>query len=105
MIVIDLDNMDDFLFFLTKRLTNEIFFYVEKDCLEIDVPGKDEIRIVLHYLGKIDESRTALYQTKLKFKKGETKDHIYSEMKKVFEGFGNMKLISGRISELYISVA
>lgn len=91
--------------YLPRCIHKEIFFHVEPNHTTPDSDVVNTVKVVLHFLGKIDESRVGLYQTKLSFKKGESEKRIYQEMKAVFEGKGQMRMVQGRISELYISLS
>ncbi|MBD3353818.1 MAG: hypothetical protein GF364_20215 [Candidatus Lokiarchaeota archaeon] len=104
MIVFDIEDLENFMLFLPKRVGDEIFFHVDQE-KKNSVEIREEVRVVLHFLGNLDESKIALYQTRLTFKKGASKETIYTEMKKVFEEQGKMKLINGRISEMFISIS
>lgn len=102
MIVFNIDKLDDFIGFLPRRLNDEVYYAIQNDIEHYDYPPQEDINVTLHFLGKVNEQHIALYQTNLKFSKKETKEKIYSEMKKVFET-ANIALISGSIMELYLS--
>jgi len=103
MIVFDIDELEDFMKLLSKRVTNEIFFYTRDDENKHEVQMSGEYEIVLHFLGKIDETRIGLFQTKLKFSKNDAKEKVYNEIKNVFMQNTEIKLIKGRITEGYLT--
>ncbi|MHA1339709.1 MAG: hypothetical protein ACTSRZ_06145 [Promethearchaeota archaeon] len=103
MIIFEIEELEDFMKLLQKRINDEIFFYIkdEKDTQEF--PAGSEYEVILHFLGKIDDSRIGLFQTKLTFSRMDPKDKVFSEIKRVFEQNTAIKLVRGRISEGYIS--
>ncbi|MHA1727381.1 MAG: hypothetical protein ACTSWY_01455 [Promethearchaeota archaeon] len=107
MIVFDIKKLEDFMLLLSKRVNDEIYFAVQEEVQQQTDFQSNEIKVILHFLGKIDSSRIGLYQTSIKFPKSIEEDKIYTEMKKVFEAQSEIKikLISGRISELIISIS
>ena len=105
MIVFNLKNLEDFIHFLQRKIT-DVYFYIDEDSSYPEFPGKDEIKLILHFLGKINDSAlNGLYQTQLYFSKSLSQETIFQKMKEVFEQAGEIKLISGRISEIYYSIS
>lgn len=105
MIVFNLEKLEDFMYSLPRNITKEVFFYIDEESTHPEFHQSEETRLILHFLGKINEQLTGLYQTRLTFPKSLKKDKIYTEMKKVFEEQGDIKLISGKISEIYYSIS
>ena len=98
MIVIDIKKLEDFLTLLPKRLGNEIYFHLEQ--------RMDKNEVVLHFLSKVEDTEIlCLYQTTIKFSSKIKKEKIYTEMDDVFKEFSEIKLIQGRISELFFSLS
>ena len=105
MIVFNLKNLEDFIHFLQRKIT-DVYFYIDEDSKYPEFPGRDEIKLTLHFIGKINDSAlTGLYQTQLFFSKSLSEETIFQKMKDVFEQAGDIKLISGRISEIYYSIS
>jgi hypothetical protein len=105
MIVFNLKNLEDFIHFLQRKIT-DVYFYIDEDSHYPEFPGKDEIKLTLHFLGKINDSAlNGLYQTQLFFSKSLSEETIFLKMQDVFKQTGDIKLISGRISEIYYSIS
>ena len=107
MIVIYLDELEDFLKFLGQRVSNEIFYELKELPKENDLETAKSISIILHFLGKISEDYLALYETNIKFESidlGKAESIIIGEMKKVLDTTElGITLIKGKIREIYIS--
>ncbi len=101
MIIFTIEKIEDFLYFLERRVSDEIFFHVEEDSSGSEFPGKAEIEVVLHFIGKKNDV-VGLYQTKLRFSKSLNEDKIFEEMRGVFDQT-EIKFIRGHITELFIS--
>jgi len=105
MIVFNLKKLEDFMLFLPKKITDEVYFFIDEDTKHSEFPSRDELKIVLHFLGKVTENTMGLYQTCLTLPRSLTEEKIFLEMSKVFEEKSEIKLIPGRITELVYSVS
>ena len=63
MIVIFIDNLENFIEFLKKRIMNEIFYEFKENPIESDLNSEIKIEIILHFLAKV-EGNLILYETK-----------------------------------------
>lgn len=96
MIIIKVENIEDFVSFLNRRLGDEIFFEF------IDIGTNLNIKVVLYYLAKID-TLNVIYQMELNFPKVRDKAAIKKKLDE-FE-FGDIKLIPGKLREIYMSIS
>lgn len=103
MIVLFIDNIQDFASFLEKRITDEVFYeYKESTSSDISIIGK--IEIILHFLSKVEDF-LVLYETRLLLSDvnaSKIEDQVFSKLKEVFEKF-EIKLIKGKIREIFLS--
>jgi len=106
LIVIFCDNIDDFIYFLEKRIMNEIFFEFKeiKDQANLSSEGYGEM--VLHFLAKVSGT-LILYETKQNITKSQSsmndKD-IIQKLQNIFLGVDSeLKLIKGKIREIFLS--
>ena len=106
MIVIFVDNIENFVDFLeTKRIMDEIFYEFKEVKRQTDLSSEVEIEIILHFLSKIEDSYLTLYETKLTISKSSNSDSdekVIIELKKLFETQG-IKLVKGKIREIFLS--
>ncbi len=72
MIVIFIDNIENFLSFLDKRIMDQVFYEFKEIKDETDLSKEIKIEIILHYLAKIGDT-LILYETKQKFLKYKSK--------------------------------
>ena len=63
MIVIFIDNIENFLSFLDKRIMNGVFYEFKEIKNEIDLSTHVKIEIILHFLAKAGDT-LVLYETK-----------------------------------------
>lgn len=96
MIIIKVDNIEDFASFLNRRMGNEIFYEFLDNTTELGT------RAVLSFLAKID-GITVIYQGELNFPKVRDIDAIRKKLNE-FE-FGDIRLISGKIREIVMSIS
>ncbi len=93
--------------FLEKRITDNIFFEIKKESQQDDLNSIKNIEIILHFLGKIPENSLVLYETKIKFSAqdmGKSERRIIEELQKLLDiAELNIKLVKGKIREIYIS--
>lgn len=94
MIIVKVDNLEDFVSFLNRRVGNEIFF-------EFAEAGGDT-RVILCFLAKID-GIIAIYQGELNFPNIRDQAAIKKKLDE-FE-FGDIRLISGKIREIVMSIS
>lgn len=106
MIVIFIDDIEDFVQFLDKRIMNEIFFEFRKKSKTGDLSNEVEFEIFLHFLSKVEESMV-LYETKINItdlstslNEEEVKTKIQEILSKVNP---SLKLIKGKIREIFLS--
>ncbi len=96
MIIIKVEKIDDFVSFLNRRLGNEIFYEFT------DSTGDMGTRAILGFLAKID-GITVLYQGELNFPNIRDQTAIKKKLDE-FE-FGDIRLISGKIREIVMSIS
>lgn len=93
MIVIFCDNIDDFIVFLEKRIMNEIFYEMRER----------EQEIVLHFLAKVSDT-LILYETKQNITKSTNNEEIITSLENIFTQVDpSLKLITGKIREIFLS--
>ena len=105
MIVIFVDNIENFVEFLEKyRIMNEIFYEFQEVKQQSDLSSEIEIEIILHFLSKLEEF-LVLYETKLiilKSSDSNTDERVIEELKKIFKTQG-INLIKGKVREIFLS--
>ena len=93
--------------FLEKRITDNIFFEIKEVSKENDLNSLKNIEIILHFLGKVPENSLVLYETKINFSAqdiGKSESRIIEELQKLLDTANlNIKLVKGKIREIYIS--
>lgn len=106
MIVIFIDEIENFLAFLGKRIMNEIFYEFKEIKGSSDLSSDIIVEIILHYLAKV-ETYVVLYETKLNISKANPADvnkEVITELKKIFSSVdSNLTLVKGKIREIFIS--
>ena len=68
MIVIFIDNIENFLSFLDKRIMDQVFYEFKEIKDDTDLSKEIKIEIILHYLAKIGDT-LILYETRQKISK------------------------------------
>ena len=63
MIVIFIDNIENFLTFLDKRIMDQVFYEFKEVKNNADLSRESKIEIILHFLAKV-EDHLILYETK-----------------------------------------
>ncbi|MFX1257147.1 MAG: hypothetical protein ACFFAN_04780 [Promethearchaeota archaeon] len=107
MIVIFLDDIQDFAAALPKRIMNEIF-YEFKEINTSDLSSKVDIEIILHFLSKVEEY-ICLYETKVNLTKDDSGklnsgQHVINELQKIFSQVdSSLSLVKGKIREIFLS--
>ena len=96
MIIIKVDNLEDFVSFLNRRLGNEIFYEFTDSRADMGT------RAILCYLAKID-GVTVIYQGELNFPNVRDKTAIQKKLDE-FE-FEDIRLVSGKIREIVMSIS
>ena len=106
MIIIHLEDLNDFASFLEKRVGNEIFFEFIKSDFKLN-----GIRVQLQYLGVMNNTNI-LFTTHLDFPKIKDKEAVKEKLKEISLDLGDkdkkavkIKLIHGTIRELYFSIS
>ena len=106
MIVIFIDNIENFLSFLDKRIMNEVFYEFKEIKNETDLSTHVKIEIILHFLAKARDT-LILYETKQTIPKPVNSDNdtnVVNTLQKIFEQVDtSLKLIKGKIREIFIS--
>ncbi len=98
-----IDNLEDFLNFLGKRLIDEVF-YEYKESTSSELSNLGNVEIILHFLSKIENS-IVLYETKVLLDNLNTTNidkQVFAKLKDVFNKF-EIKLIKGKIREIFLS--
>jgi hypothetical protein len=96
MLVIYLDEIEDFVRFLDRRSMNEIFYEIN--------PDMNSASIALHFLGQVGEM-IVLYETRLEVRAGKQTEEVLKEIQETFNTIGEIELIKGKIREIFISLA
>ncbi len=96
MLVIYLDEIEDFVRFLDRRSMNEIFYEVNQD--------SNSAAIALHFLGQVGEM-IVLYETRIEVRAGKQTEEVLKEIRQTFGTIGEVELVKGKIREIFISLA
>ncbi|MHA1291183.1 MAG: hypothetical protein ACTSQJ_00780 [Promethearchaeota archaeon] len=106
MIVIFIDNIENFVFFLERRIMNEIFYETKVIKGEIDLSSEVNIEIILHFLSKVQEY-IVLFETKLTINKpanSNIDDEVINELQSIFNKVdSSLILVKGKIREIFLS--
>ncbi len=125
MIVIFVDNIENFFTFLEKRVMNEVFYEFKEIKLNNDLLSKVKVELILTFLSKVEEF-IVLYETKLdlekldysKFNKNQEltnisksrkikfnkSDDLINELQKILGKVDpSLTLIKGKIREIFLS--
>ena len=106
MIVIFIDNIEDFLSFLDKRIMDQVFYEFKEIKEERDLSKEIKIEIVLHYLAKIGDT-LILYETSQKFSKiinSNGDSDVINTLQNIFDKADtSLKLVKGKIREIFLS--
>jgi len=106
LIVIFIDNIENFLSFLEKRIMDEVFYEFKEIKTETDLSLNIKIEIILHFLAKAGET-LILYETRQTIPKQVNSDNdsiVISTLQKIFDQIDiSLKLIKGKIREIFLS--
>lgn len=106
MIVIFIDNIENFISFLDKRIMNEVFYEFKEIKNETDLSIHVKIEIILHFLAKAGDT-LILYETKQTIPKPVNSDNdtnVVNTLQKIFDQVdASLKLIKGKIREIFLS--
>ncbi|MCJ7650713.1 MAG: hypothetical protein MUP85_19045 [Candidatus Lokiarchaeota archaeon] len=107
MIVIFVDDIENFLQFINKRVMNEIFYEFSKIKSQTDLLTENTIEIILHFLAKI-ENNLILYETKqtivqTKNSDIDTEKQVFGLQKIISQVDESLVLVKGKIREIFLS--
>ena len=106
MIVIFIDNTENFLSFLDKRIMDQVFYEFKEIKDETDLSKEIKIEIILHYLAKIGDT-LILYETRQKISKvinSNGDSDVINTLQSIFEKADtSLKLVKGKIREIFLS--
>ena len=106
MIVIFIDNIENFLSFLEKRIMDEVFYEFKEIKSESDLSTNIKIEIILHFLAKAGDT-LVLYETRHPIPKPVNSDIdsiVINTLQKIFDQIDvSLKLIKGKIREIFLS--
>ena len=109
MIVIFVDNIENFVSFLSTRVMNEIFYEIKEiKNHNQDLSNEVDFEIILHFLSKVQEF-LILYETKVNLSKSESpklenSENLIKELQKIFTKVDpSISLVKGKIREIYLS--
>jgi len=106
LIVIFIDNIENFLSFLDKRIMDEVFYEFKEIKNETDFSINIKIEIILHFLAKAGET-LVLYETKQTIPKPVNSDsdsNVVDTLQKIFDQVDtSLKLMKGKIREIFLS--
>jgi len=96
MLVMYLDEIEDFVRFLDRRTMNEVFYEIISDV--------NSATIALHFLGQVGDM-VVLYETRIEVRAGRQVEEVLKEIRETFNTIGEIELIKGKIREIFISLA
>jgi hypothetical protein len=107
LIVIFVDDIENFLQFINKRVMNEIFYEFSKIKSQTDLLTENTIEIILHFLAKI-ENNLILYETKqtivqTKNSDIDTEKQVFGLQKIISQVDESLVLVKGKIREIFLS--
>ena len=106
MIVIFIDNIENFLSFLEKRIMDEVFYEFKEIKNEVDLSISIKIEIILHFLAKAGDT-LILYETRQTIPKPVNSDNdsiVIDTLQKIFDQIDvSLKLVKGKIREIFLS--
>lgn len=106
MIVIFIDNIENFLAFLEKRIMDEIFYEFKEVKINSDLASEIKIEIVLHFLAKVSD-HLILYETNqliLKPTQSNVDEEVVKTLQEIFNKVdSSLILVKGKIREIFLS--
>jgi hypothetical protein len=105
MIVFNFDTLEQFLETLPRRIEDEVFLqYIEQKSTEnASRAGNDTL--IMQFLGKINVNLIVLHQCMVQITKKEYKEKVIESLKAAFAAAGGIRMISGKIHEIIMSIA
>ncbi|HMF31707.1 MAG TPA: hypothetical protein VKK79_09845 [Candidatus Lokiarchaeia archaeon] len=98
MLIFYFENIEDFFHFLNRRTMNEIFYEL------VNSPDTSATTLALHFLGSIND-QTVLYETLVEVRGEKKADEIIAEIKSTLDSIGEIKMIHGKIREIFMSLS
>ena len=100
MIIVTLDEIEDFIAILERRISEYIFF----EFIRCDFEG---LRVLLNFLGTLGNQTVVLFQTNLDFPGIKDKKAVIEKIKQmdVDKLNLNLKFIPGTVREIYLSIS
>ena len=106
MIVIFIDNLENFIEFLKRRIMNEIFYEFKEYKSQSDLSSVIKVEIILHFLAKV-EGNLILYETKQLINKPSNSnidEEVINSLGTIFNQVDpSLTLIKGKIREIFLS--
>ncbi len=106
MIVIFVDNLENFIEFLKLRIMNEVFYEIKECKNQSEVKNENKYEIILHFLAKVDQN-TILYETKQIISKSATnliEKHTIASLEEIIQKVDtSLYLVKGKIREIFLS--
>ncbi|NHJ24032.1 MAG: hypothetical protein EAX89_05625 [Candidatus Lokiarchaeota archaeon] len=106
MIVIFIDQIENFLSFLAKRIMDEIFYEIKDVKNQSDLSLDIKKEVILHFLAKAGDT-LILYETKQTISKANNEDinkEVIESIQAIFSQVDpSLKLINGKIREIFLS--
>ncbi len=108
MIVIFIDDIENFVSFLDKRVMNEVFYEIIQSKSNDDLLSEIKNELILHFLSKVEEF-LVLFETKVVLSKTENSysedcQKIITELQNIFRQVdSSITLMKGKIREIYLS--
>jgi len=106
LIVIFIDDIENFLRFLDKRIMDEVFYEFKEIKNDTDLSSDIKIEIILHFLAKAKDT-LILYETKQIVGKPinfNNDSNIIDTLQKIFDKVDTtIRFIKGKIREIFLS--
>ena len=108
MIVIYIDDIENFVSFLDKRVMNEVFYEIKQSKSNNDLSSEIQTELIIHFLSKVEEF-IVLFETKVVLSKtdnsySENSQKIITELQNIFRQVdSSITLMKGKIREIYLS--
>jgi hypothetical protein len=108
LIVIYIDDIENFVSFLDKRVMNEVFYEIKQSKSNDDLSSEIKTELIIHFLSKVEEF-IVLFETKVVLSKtdnsySENSQKIITELQNIFRQVdSSITLMKGKIREIYLS--